>query len=375
MKIINTGNVYSIYADDVQTFDKLPEKVYKVRFSKMQGFFLESVNDLEVNEEKIYGIHMSKILKVKKSFEMFERNLGVILSGNKGIGKSLFAKLLGIKMMDSGYPIILVDSYIQGIASFLESINQEVVIMFDEFDKTFGEVKTGEGQASPQSTLLTLFDGMANGKKLFIITCNELDKLNSFLVNRPGRFHYHFRFKYPNRDEIREYLTDNLKSEFYDVIDSVIAFAQKVDINYDCLRALAFEINNGESFQDALNDLNIINVKNDKYNLTLVLSDGSVQTSQNVPIDMFNKSERVSRYFLDADSNDYLTAEFYVANCYFDVQKGINCVAGKDIHIKIDDIEDWDKEKDKQYKNYLRTLIPQYLLIEKSLPRNMRYAI
>ena len=41
-------------------------------------------------------------------------------------------------MMDSGYPVILVDSYIQGIASFLESINQEVVIMFDEFDKKIG---------------------------------------------------------------------------------------------------------------------------------------------------------------------------------------------------------------------------------------------
>lgn len=42
--------------------------------------------------------------------------------------------------------------------NYLESINQEVMVLFDEFDKTFGEVRQSDGEASPQAHLLSLFD-------------------------------------------------------------------------------------------------------------------------------------------------------------------------------------------------------------------------
>ena len=42
--------------------------------------------------EKAYGVHTEKLEKVMDSFKLFSRSLGVILSGDKGIGKSLFAK-------------------------------------------------------------------------------------------------------------------------------------------------------------------------------------------------------------------------------------------------------------------------------------------
>ena len=38
--------------------------------------------------------------------------------------------------------------------------------MFDEFDKTFGNIKAADGMANPQTELLTLFDGLAQGKKV-----------------------------------------------------------------------------------------------------------------------------------------------------------------------------------------------------------------
>lgn len=106
--------------------------------------------------------------------------------------------------MEAGYPVIIVDQAFPGIASYIESIEQEVVFLFDEFDKTFGS----NHDSDPQSTFLSLFDGTSQGKKLFIITCNSLHGLNDYMVNRPGRFHYHFRFGYPTGEEIRQYLTD-----------------------------------------------------------------------------------------------------------------------------------------------------------------------
>ena len=118
----------------------------------------------------------------------------------------------------------------------IESIEQEVVFLFDEFDKTFGSVCLGANEADPQSALPSMFDGTAQGKKLFIITCNSLYKLNDYLVNRPGRFHYHFRFDYPSPEEIQAYLTDKLRPAYIGEIRKVILFSKKVALNYDCLR-------------------------------------------------------------------------------------------------------------------------------------------
>ena len=259
-KIISTGSTFRIYGDDLVTHNQLPAQIYSIRCSQMTGFYLEKHADIEINEDKIYGVHMEKVNKVLNAFPNFNKNLGVILSGAKGIGKSLFSKILAVEAVKKGLPVIIVDTYIPGLANFIEEIEQEVMVMFDEFDKTFGGVNKSDGMADPQTELLTLFDGLAQGKKLYVITCNNLNTLSDYLVNRPGRFHYHFRFLYPTADEIRDYMEDKLDKQYYDEIENVIAFSVRMNLNYDCLRSIAFELNNGLKFQEAINDLNIIRI-------------------------------------------------------------------------------------------------------------------
>lgn len=125
-----------------------------------------------------------------------------------------------------------------------------------------------------------MFDGTAQGKKLFIITCNSLYKLNDYLVNRPGRFHYHFRFDYPSPEEIQAYLTDKLRPAYIGEIRKVILFSKKVALNYDCLRAIAFELNLGLPFEKAIQDLNIINLHEECYNVTLHFHGGRTMTAK-----------------------------------------------------------------------------------------------
>lgn len=137
-KIISTGSTFRIYGDDLVTHNQLPAQIYSIRCSKMTGFYLEKHADIEINEDKIYGVHMEKVNKVLNAFPNFNKNLGVILSGAKGIGKSLFSKILAVEAVKKGLPVIIVDTYIPGIANFIEEIEQEVLVMFDEFDKTFG---------------------------------------------------------------------------------------------------------------------------------------------------------------------------------------------------------------------------------------------
>jgi DNA replication protein DnaC len=70
----------------------LPVGTYEIGFHKMMGFFLKDHADLDVKEEKVYGSSPVKVEKVLKGFQKVDRNFGVILSGKKGIGKSLFAR-------------------------------------------------------------------------------------------------------------------------------------------------------------------------------------------------------------------------------------------------------------------------------------------
>ena len=185
MNVVHSGDQFQIYGDALKTYEKLPLGTYEINFHKMMGFFLTAHSELVVNEEKIYGSSPMKVEKVLRGFQSVDRNFGVILSGRKGIGKSLFARQLAIRAKDYNLPLIIVPTYYPGIADFISSIEQEVIVLFDEFEKTFAN----QEHSNPQEEMLPLFDGIDSGKKLFIITCNELHKLNSYLLNRPGRVH------------------------------------------------------------------------------------------------------------------------------------------------------------------------------------------
>ena len=369
MRAISYGNSYEIFDDSLKTYEKLPVQNYIVRFSQTKGFYLEKYSDIEIKESKIYGVHLEKIDKVLRSFDTFQRNLGVILSGDKGIGKSLFAKLLCIKARAKGYPVVVVDRFIPGIASYLESIEQEVVVLFDEFDKTFGEVRSQDGEASPQTGLLSLFDGISGGKKLYVITCNELYKLNEYLVNRPGRFHYHFRFDYPSALEIREYMMDKIPEDRYGEIDEIISFSTKVNLNYDCLRAIAFEICAGETFKSAIRDLNIINLYEERYEVILLFKNGYKVTKGHASLDLFSGDE-YDINFHDARYNDICTVYFRIKNSTYDLQLGGNIIPADQLEIEYEEDKDLPKEALKAKQAGV-----SHLLIRRKQARNLHYAV
>lgn len=323
MRAINTGNTYEIFDDSLQTFDKLPTQTYVVRFNKNKGFFLEKYVDIEIKEEKVYGVHLEKVNKVLNSFEKFNRNLGVILSGDKGIGKSLFAKLLAIEAMNKNIPLIVVDTFIPGIASYIESIEQEVMVLFDEFDKTFGEVRQNDGEASPQAHLLSLFDGVSGGKKLFVVTCNELRKLNDYLI-----------------------------------------------LNYDCLRAIAFEISSGIKFKDAIKDLNIINMESERYNITLHFNNGMTATAKSVYLDLFGSGTDETIYLCDKSGKNYVDVTFNTMNCQFDSKRLMNVVLPEDLYVSFDDDDEY-----KDLVSQAKEAQIECLTIGRCRDRNIHYLI
>lgn len=365
MKIVNTGNLYRIYSDDLKTYEQLPAGTYTVNFSQMSGFYLESYPNIEVTE-KIYGVHESKVAKILNSFKIFERSLGVILSGDKGIGKSICAKLLSQRSVEAGYPTLIVNAYVPGIADYLTSITQEVVVLFDEFDKTFGS----KDESKPQEDMLTLFDGLSQGKKLFIITCNEIHRLNEFLVNRPGRFHYHLRFDYPTAEEITEYLQDKLPESAYNEISKVVDFSAKVKINYDCLRAISFELTQGATFEDAIKDLNIVNVENEYYKITAYFTDGSKTNTRECCIDLF--SREFESTWLRYNRSFDLTIKYNPADSKYSEKLFCSVILGQDVEIE------WDYDSDDVDAETVANITGKqlaYITLEKRFDKNLHYLV
>lgn len=354
MNVVHSGNQFQIYGDALKTYEKLPLGTYEVNFHKMMGFFLTSHSELVVNEEKIYGSTPSKVEKVLRGFQAVDRNFGVILSGRKGIGKSLFARQLAIRAKDYGLPLILVPTYYPGIADFISSIEQEVIVLFDEFEKTFASQENN----NPQEEMLPLFDGIDNGKKLFIITCNELHKLNSYLLNRPGRFHYHFVLGNPNPDEIKEYMTDKLKPEYHHLIKKLIGFSLNVDLTYDVLRAIAFELNMGYSFEETLMDLNISKEGTPKFNIRVEFSDGSCRTANGQRINTYS-NERVYVWFNDKSghSGDSIRLDFTPSDIVLDMDHAEMTLDPSKAERYIDeDYFDMDKEEERKRYEHLCNL-------------------
>ena len=301
MKIIKSEKNFRVFEGNAEMLNVLPNDFYNVQFHQMAGFYLETTAAPEI-KEKIYGTTKKKVEKTAKTFEKVGRNLGVLLSGAKGMGKTSFAKLLALAMCKK-MPVIFINHYLENIASFINSIEQEVVIVFDEFEKTFRKNNqngpNGQG-GSQQDELLTLFDGVFGGsKKLFIVTCNELSGISDFMLSRPGRFHYHYKFTKPEENEISEYLKDNLEEKIHKEFGQrVKSFAIKAEINFDCLRAICFELNNGNDLKDTLEDLNIYNNINERKKYKIKIQTNERVIEQDCYINLFQPGE------INIDSNE-----------------------------------------------------------------------
>ncbi len=236
--------------ESMDLHESLPVGNYTVKFDKMaNAFYLEAIDNFEI-KGKIYGDTRKRADRILDTFEDRTSSTGILLTGEKGSGKTLLAKMLSIEGSKRGVPTIVINAPWCGddFNAFLQMIEQPTIILFDEFEKVYDK--------DDQEKMLTLLDGVYPSKKLFVLTCNDKWRVNEHMRNRPGRIYYMMDYKGLDQDFITEYCVDNLDNHNH--IPSVCRIATLFDqFNFDMLKAMVEEMNRyDESPQEVLSWLN-----------------------------------------------------------------------------------------------------------------------
>lgn len=271
------GTMYSVTSDEAMDLHaKLPVGTYSVRRS-MMGYYLETAENLTV-EGRLYGNIQRTCARILNTYNDRTRSTGVLLAGLKGSGKTLLARLISQTAREGGIITILVENPYNGddFNTFLNSISQPTIVLFDEFEKTYNKNDKESGQTS----LLSLFDGLYASKKLYLLTVNDRWGLDTNFHNRMGRLYYAIDFKGLDEDFIREYCADRLK--FPNRLDSIVRASRLFEaFSFDLLQGIVEEINRYD--EDVIDLLEFINAKPElkaRENFRLVLTQPKDDTTK-----------------------------------------------------------------------------------------------
>jgi len=233
-KYFKSGNNYFL-REVSNVEDPLQVALYVLQFSPKEGFYLEkSAEDFHVNH-KIYGKDEKAFTeRVKKTFNATKDNLGVLLNGVKGTGKSVQLKLIANHLE---LPIIIIPQAYEGVADYISKIPYSVTLVFDEFEKMY------PANYNNNADILTVMEGvLANQyRRVFLLTTNST-YINDNLLERPGRIRYHRTYEDLPLETIEEIVDDLL--EYKDLRTATIDFLSTLKtITIDIVKKIVEEVN------------------------------------------------------------------------------------------------------------------------------------
>lgn len=247
---------------------KLENSIYTIGVDQFGRFFLKKFADSFEFDYKIYNLQDKLVNRLVKTYEMQSGNLGTLLNGVRGTGKSVTAKIMCNKL---NLPTIIVSSEINGVQNFLNNIPQDFIIFVDEYEKIFEK----------SNSLLTIMDGALNSvyRRVFILTTNNL-YIEENLKQRPGRLRYLKTFSDLKPEVVREIVDDVLKYKQFK--DECVNFISSLElITVDIVKSVVNEVNMHNEPPSEFSD--VFNVKkiSGYYNIFTVDEDGNEEEAMN----------------------------------------------------------------------------------------------
>jgi len=270
---VNNKGSFS-YGELPEIYDQLPPAVYELNFDAFKSsFFLEKIGNQFQMPERIYELEIELIDRIITTFQKLDKNFGVLLKGLKGTGKTIVAKLVCNQLK---LPVILITRPYNDIANFISTIDQNIILMFDEFEKIYefypmraveDEEPTEPGSKHSIHNLLMLMDGVFTSKykRLFILTTNK-DYLPDPVIARPSRIRYVKDFSDLSHKAIMAVLNDMVKNK--KLIPGLVSLLKGLEIiTVDIVKSIAEEANLYDT--DDPKFFSIFNIKRQEHHYDL----------------------------------------------------------------------------------------------------------
>ena len=284
-------NWYQLSAQGIKSV--LNNGVYTLERDRT-GTHLKEMTDTFEFKHKIYDLDKEFIDRVMKTWNVTTNNLGLLLTGIQGSGKTVTAQCICNELK---LPVIVITkSFDEGDGEtfpveFLANIKQDCIIFVDEYEKIFGH----------STTLITLMDGVLSkngGRKMFLFTSNSL-YVNEFLLIRPSRIRYIKEYNGLSKEGVEEVVTDLLTDtlRISEVVSFILLNLPLVTI--DVVKTFIHEVNiHGGPLDKIMQYLNVEDITPVDYNVfekvgnnwNLVLSGVSIPRTKFASHD-FNRSD------------------------------------------------------------------------------------
>lgn len=323
---VKTSNDFYI-REVSQNVSKIEKGIYKLNLNEKTGeLYVTLIDEKFKLPSKVYGIETNFINRIKRTYDNTETNLGILMNGVKGTGKTVTAKQI-CNLLE--LPVIIIHKNFNGIPSFINDIQQNVIILIDEYEKIFNQ------RDNKDEDILTIMDGaLDNGfRKVFLFTTNNL-YINSNLLQRPGRIRYLKTYKDLTLSVITEIVEDRLKHK--DLKECTVEFISTLEtISVDIVNAVIDEVNIHN--EDPLVFKDVFNIKtlDDKFNVFIV------KQPNNVP-ELYRSDAKISPRKITIDS---VGDEFFINDIYLGE---ILSVLSEDTFI-VEETDNNDKIKHVQY--------------------------
>lgn len=250
------GNYFQ--ATSSTEIERLPNMIFTVEQDSFDRFYLSPKRDAFTFNHKLYGLETNLINRVIKTYNHTSGNLGILMVGMKGSGKTVTSKIICQRL---GLPVVLVNKNMIGVGEFLNSISEDIIVFIDEYEKIF-EVS---------HALLPIMDGSMNSayRRVFILTTNTL-KIDTNLTERPSRIRYAVEFGNLKAETVEEIVDDMLINK--DRKNSCIEFFKRMSIvTIDVVKTILEEVNIHD--EDPTDYFDFMNIYENDYLFDVFLID------------------------------------------------------------------------------------------------------